>query len=259
MRQARNRLTKDIASGLRKLGASVAKQLRQLDKARSAKDIVDELDLEGLSALIDPTEAQLKAIVDDTASKVLSQLGVDDRASLVNQVNEAAADFAHARAAEMVGMRYDENGDLVEAKRAEYAIDDTTRDMLRDTIADGLEDKLSLDDIAADIEDNFAFSEERAMMIARTETTRANNQSSLISATKARDELGIKLTKNWLSTDDEDVDEEICLANEDDGPIELDQDFSSGDDAPPGHPNCRCTLVYDRDTSDDEEDEENDD
>lgn len=205
--------------------------------------------------LIDPTEKQLQSIVEDTTSRVLDQLDVDSE-SIFNQVNTAAADFAHARAAELVGMRYDKNGDLVSASRAEYAIDDTTRDMLRDTIANGLEDNLSLEDIAGDIEDNFAFSEERAMMIARTETTRANNKASLISATTARDKLGIKLKKVWLTADDDDVDEEICLANEDEGPIDLDQDFQSGDDAAPGHPNCRCTLSYDRDDSDDEEEDE---
>src|SRR5208282_2235305 len=47
--------------------------------------------------------------------------------------------------------------------------------------------------------------------------------------------------KRWVTVGDDAV-EEICLANEDQGVIDLDEDFDSGDDAPPAHPNCRCWL-----------------
>jgi hypothetical protein len=40
---------------------------------------------------------------------------------------------------------------------------------------------------------------------------------------------------------DDDV-EEICQDNEDEGPIPIGETFSSGDDAPPAHNNCRCWL-----------------
>ena len=32
-----------------------------------------------------------------------------------------------------------------------------------------------------------------------------------------------------------------------DEPIDLEDEFESGDDAPPGHPRCRCTLTYEVD------------
>jgi hypothetical protein len=38
--------------------------------------------------------------------------------------------------------------------------------------------------------------------------------------------------------------------------IDLDDEFPSGDDAAPAHPNCECTLVYERDDSEDGEDDE---
>ena len=33
-----------------------------------------------------------------------------------------------------------------------------------------------------------------------------------------------------------------CEANEAAGLIDLDEAFPSGDDSPPAHPNCRCTV-----------------
>jgi len=48
-------------------------------------------------------------------------------------------------------------------------------------------------------------------------------------------------TKRWLTSSDNPC--ELCLGNEDDGPIPLNQMFSSGDFEPPGHPrNCECYL-----------------
>lgn len=34
-----------------------------------------------------------------------------------------------------------------------------------------------------------------------------------------------------------------CLENEDAGPIDIDDTFPSGDDNPPAHPQCRCTVM----------------
>lgn len=242
MRRARRDLSIALASGLRKVGKDVAKQVRAFGKAKG----VEDLDLDGLSILIDPTEKQLKRVVKDTSSKVLGQLGAEE---LTNQVNEKAADWATARAAEMVGMKYNEDGELVENTRAEYAIDQTTRDLLRSTISDGLEENIGWEEIAADIEENFAFSEARATAIARSETTNANNQASLMSAHEANDELGIGLKKGWLATD---TACDICMENEAAGLLELDEEFPSGDDAPGAHTNCECTLIYEREGPNDD-------
>ena len=35
----------------------------------------------------------------------------------------------------------------------------------------------------------------------------------------------------------------VCIANLEDGEIDMDEDFESGDDAPPAHPNCMCSLM----------------
>ena len=76
------------------------------------------------------------------------------------------------------------------------------------------------------------------MVIARTETIRASNAGTLIGFKAS----GVVLKKEWTTAEDDRVSED-CEANGDQGPIDLDEDFVSGDDAPPAHPNCRCALV----------------
>jgi len=48
--------------------------------------------------------------------------------------------------------------------------------------------------------------------------------------------------KAWLTVGDANVCED-CQTNEDEGPIPIDQEFPSGDDAPPQHPDCRCNVT----------------
>ena len=64
----------------------------------------------------------------------------------------------------------------------------------------------------------------RAMSAASLDTYRANGVAG----------------KAWLQGSDFD---DECTANEAEGPIGLDEDFSSGDSAPPAHPNCDCVLL----------------
>lgn len=76
-----------------------------------------------------------------------------------------------------------------------------------------------------------------ARMVATTETNRAVSAASL---SRYRDNNVD--AKEWLSAEDQRVCQ-ICNENEGDGPIALDAYFSSGDDAPPGHPDCRCAIA----------------
>jgi hypothetical protein len=74
----------------------------------------------------------------------------------------------------------------------------------------------------------------RAFTIANTEMNRAMTQSSLNSYS----DFGVEQVE-WLGLQAC----EICQANEDQGPIRLGDVFASGDDAPPAHPNCRCSII----------------
>lgn len=252
------RMKAAVAAGLHKVGASVAKQVRrELGKAaadhlekiddpkKRAKQAADTIDLAGLEALEDTLTEEGEAVAADAANRVIAQMGVEDQSDLVDQVNEAAAQWARDNAAELVSFASNEDPMLAR----------TTRDMIRDQIADGLENNIGMDEIAANIEASTAFSPERAELIARTEIRRANSQGSLLGAKSAANELGVVMKKIWLTAGDDDVDEDICQPNEDQGAIALEDDFESGDDAPPGHPRCRCAISYEFEDQESEDDD----
>ena len=218
---------------------------------RRADDIVDAFDLGSLYAEAEPIGADLEDVVTDTVARAVAQVGPEDSAGLVNQVNARAVAIARERAAELVGMHLDADGKTVPSDDAEMAITDTTREMLRATIADDLAAGKTTDEIADDIADHYAFSPERAAVIAATEVSRANSMAAQESYQAAAD-AGVPVKKRWLVTGGCC---DLCAKNEAAGPIDLDDTFPSGDDTPPGHPNCRCSLtpvVGEPDQTDDE-------
>lgn len=207
---------------------------------RLAKEIADALDLGDLQVVVDDMEQLLDQVGEEAGKLALAQVGVTD-SDLVNQIDERAASWAEDRAAELVGMHYDAKGNLVPSADAEMRIDDSTRDMVQTIISDGLSDGLTSDEIADELAsmDGRPFSDERAQLIADTEIARAHSQGALMGYKEAQD-AGVNTLKEWSVAD---TPCEVCEGNGDDGPIQLDELFSSGDDTPPGHPNCECVLL----------------
>jgi hypothetical protein len=252
-RRAFRSLRATITKTLKAVSKDVAKQVREqlLDVAKAdetederqkriddlAQKIANAVNLDGLDVLIDATAEQLENVVKDTAGRVLAQLGVDDDSKLVDQVNELAVEKANERAAELVGKRY-VDGELVDNPNAEYAITDATREDIRRVIADGLDENIGLDEITANIEDATGFSEDRADLIARTEIARANSDAALESY-RGASTVGVSVKKEWILGANPCP---ICEDNAADGAIDIDEPFSSGDDAPPAHPNCECAV-----------------
>lgn len=116
------------------------------------------------------------------------------------------------------------------------SIDETTRNRLINMIEEGKKGALTVDELSAEIAEQFPeISDTRAYMIARTEVSNAMNIGQLASI----QENGVP-TKAWVAGGN--AEDDICSGNIDDGFISADQPFSSGDDAPPGHPNCECYL-----------------
>jgi hypothetical protein len=123
-------------------------------------------------------------------------------------------------------------------------IDDTTRDRLRTLIAGAVEAGQAYDETARQIRDAFdGFSNDRAQTIAVTEAASGYVAGNLAVAADMAD-AGLEMEKSWLK--EEDACDEICIPNADQGYIPVDEQFDSGDDGPPGHPNCRCDLLVRR-------------
>jgi hypothetical protein len=235
------RIRDDAVAAARGLGkfAKAAPDPDDAERARrEADEFLDRLDFSDLQAIAPDLADDLSGVAADTVRRTMVQVGADGLDTLVNQVNTGAVVQARARAAELVGMRWDRDGNLVEARRVEYRIDDTTRAMLRETIASGLERNIGSDAIADEIEASYAFSDERALTIAETEVAAVNGQASLESYHAAR-EAGVVVRKRWWA---EPGCCAVCEANAEAGPIDLDEPFPSGDDTTPAHPKCRCVV-----------------
>jgi hypothetical protein len=204
--------------------------------------IIDALTLDDLDKLVFYAIDPLTGMWNDAGLTALAQLGVDDRSDLVDQVNERAVEFARDRGAELVGKTFNVAGDLVDRADAEWTITEGTRDMVREILSAGLADNIGGDSIVENLQASNIFSTARADLIARTEIARANSFGAL-NGYKAAQSVGVVVRKSWMTAEDDLVDEIICAPNSDQGPIDLDDQFLSGDDAPPGHPNCRCALA----------------
>ena len=107
-------------------------------------------------------------------------------------------------------------------------INDTTMNRLGNILSDGLAAGNGPNDIARDMRD-YIEDPARAEMIATTEANRAQTAAT----SEQLDAMGFSQF-DWLAYDGA-CDE--CLDQEAQNPHDL------SDDQPPGHPNCRCSIV----------------
>lgn len=146
------------------------------------------------------------------ANDVSSFIGVD----LLAGTDPRALDYARKRAGELIGI----------GKNPDYALSDSTRQMLHDTFVQQFEQgPQSIPDLAAVIQNDYSFSESRATTIARTETGTAYNIGTI---TRYRD---VGITKVQVF-DGVDYDDECANA---DRQI---WDLDYAEEHPLQHPNC---------------------
>jgi uncharacterized protein with gpF-like domain len=160
---------------------------------------------------------------------------------MIAAANKLAEEFARSRAAELVGMRYNAEGELVENPNAEWAISDTTRDKIRRIVTEAFEGETKIsvvaDKIQTALEEDQAgiFTESRAMMIANTEVANAQVRGNY----QVWEKSGLVEKLTWTVSADEPCDE--CEDNEN-VEVEFGTPFPSGDLYPPAHPSCRCVV-----------------
>jgi hypothetical protein len=131
---------------------------------------------------------------------------------------EAAAQYAARRAAKLV-----------------TDINKTTREIIRDTISEGIEERLGVPGTARLLRSRIKdMSSTRAQMIATTEMNDAMSQAAL-------DKIGRLLEYKQLILSDDAC--EICIDNADADPLPVAAVYPSGDSRPPFHPNCRCAIT----------------
>lgn len=195
---------------------------------------------ETLSPLVRPGLAN--AMLSGIGAGML-QIDVNDSKMLAS-ANESAQEYARDRAAELVGMKYNEDGELIKNPNAKWAISDTTRERLNEIITEAFAEETPLAQVKEEIqqaleaeaEQGGIFSMKRAQMIARTEVSRSQVEGNLSVWIKS----GVVKKVQWLTSNLEPCEE--CELN--DGQIvELGKPFKTGVIAPLQHPNCACILV----------------
>lgn len=155
----------------------------------------------------------------------------------------AAIDSGSAAAADMLGTAAPGTESFI----AEYLkdggfsrltgdLDRTTVDRLASAVADAYESGADFDGIVQAVKDSFSdATTRRAKMIAQTELNDAWNQSVVHFA----DQAGAT-QKEWEINPGACI---VCVENAADGAIDFDAEFASGDDAPPAHPLCGCSIL----------------
>jgi hypothetical protein len=232
-----------LASVLGQLPALLSK----LEKAEpEEKDVASDLDLKRIRSLV-RIGVRTGAVAVKTSRRALEQ--INEEAATYDTVDKAATDWATERAARLVGMRRDAEGNLTPAIHSEYRIDNSTRNMLRSTLRQAVEEGLSTSQLRDALSTDYAFSLERSLTIARTEMAMAHVEGAMIGYRQGMEETGIRLKKIWL-LGEEPCDE--CEENADVGPIDFDDEFPSGDANPPLHPNCRCDVAVEEAEGEDE-------
>lgn len=199
-----------------------------------------KLDWADLSKEIVPL---LTAEAESSANDLLLRAGftttgaAGENSELWTRVLDRVQDEMRDRGARLVGKRMLADGRVIDNPNPEWAITETTRENLRGLLNQAIDEGWTAQKIQADIIDSESFSPARALTIARTEAAFARAKGAHIGAQEA----GMKL-KEWLASDEQTCEE--CESNAAQGQIPIDNEFDSGDDCPPAHPNCRCSCGY---------------
>jgi SPP1 gp7 family putative phage head morphogenesis protein len=186
------------------------------------QSILDELGVSELSVnVVDSLTPEMIRAFQQAGILGLAQVSFTADGEVKAHLDQKALDYADARAAELV-----------------VGLDVTTTESLRSIIADAIENGDSSADLSKSIQEAGAFSEARANTIARTELATAHVQGNV----QGWKETGLVDKKEWIMGDLHDI-EDDCDLNAADGPIGVDEEFSSGDLFPPAHPNCICDVL----------------
>lgn len=122
-------------------------------------------------------------------------------------------------------------------------LDTTSSEILRKILVDGIEKGYSYSKLVVQIKKQFAdWSTKRAKLIAITEMGNAYQRGNLIVGLDLKT-AGLTIEKSWLARGDSCP---LCLANQADGWIDVEQTHSSGVECPGAHPDDRCVELYRR-------------
>jgi SPP1 gp7 family putative phage head morphogenesis protein len=236
----RQKLAELLRRTFRKWARGAARNaINAYEKIAKAEDedvqkILQAIDTRGWAVIWDDMAPLLTAITKEGVAQAFLQIGFSPEAEMAAEANDLAVNWAKSWVAGLVGKIW-QDGKLVDNPDQKYSIPKATREMLRPDVAQALEEGWSSARLADAIRDSYGFSEARAEMIARTETTRADIHGNLL----AWRQSGVVEKRQWVVSGKENMCDEC--EGLDGTEADIDDDFPDGD--PPLHPNCDCTVV----------------
>lgn len=115
-------------------------------------------------------------------------------------------------------------------------MEEETKRRLATVVSDGIKNKRGIDGLARDIRNTFEdMARDRSKTIARSETADALQQAFMDTS----EDMGVT-GKESIPVEPIDKD---CLDNAAAGVIPIKDDFPSGHNRPPYHPNCKCAMA----------------
>jgi len=221
----------DIAA---QLGRSLGLAKAEDDPRTRADQAVDALDFSAWSDLPPRMVDAYAEVAIAAARGALTDLDLfsDETRALVT---EDATAYARHRAAELVGMKYTDDGRLVPNPDAQWQITEGTRDLIRSTVAEAMESGWSNDQLAKAIAESPGFSAARAENIARTESAFADTAGNVAGWKASKVVEG----KEWRAAPGCC---DFCQLLDGDV-VGLDDTFSDGSFGAPAHPRCRCAVL----------------
>lgn len=237
-----------LSNKLKKLGNRIATELVQLnankgDLGTLLKGKIKTKELLSLNLTEKDVDRYLDTLSSKDMGELLNELMGESSKSYVAGAKQGAKDIRQPKLFQQEMSDADKIASKWAAKRAAELISldgklsmvRSTKDMLRVDISAAIEEGLTSAQLAEVIQGNYAFSEARAKTIARTEllTAYTNGQLELWKRS------GVVESKKWITVPD------CCdLCDAMNGEVvELDAQFSNGEDGPPAHPNCRCDIL----------------
>ena len=191
-------------------------------------------------------EVELKAVIEDLINKLLEIINLKIIPEVLKKILKKNYDEGIEQAEVQFGMNFFEDSEKL-GFLEKYTFDnikgmtDEIADKLRKELSQGLMNLESISQLQKRVESVMDVGEERARMIARTETNRAKNMGHLDGARQS----GLDVVKRWDAHLDNRT-SAVCKALNgkevplDDKFVYEGQEF----DAPPAHVNCRSTLIF---------------
>ena len=229
----------------RKMALTMRRYLRA-QAARISKRLKKELGTKGIT----------KAIDDKTLDRILDEAYEREQLlALFRPLYRKSLKDAFAEAARSVGSDVLIDADelerqaLAQIKAMQDKVLDTTAQAVRDAVNAGLEQQLTLPQMQQSIVQASGFSPSRALMIARTETTKLANTAA-VDAYRKVEESGLRVDKQWLSARDGKVRPEHAALDGQTVPTEGVFKSNGATANAPGafgsaalDINCRCTVI----------------